>query len=72
MEDKAIDTLRNCTSQLLLSIKEDEKIKPDLGGNSMSKRKKLESLMALLNEAGDSLQTKPQEKKVLKQKKRRK
>ena len=25
--------------------------------------------MALLNEAGDSLQTKPQEKKVLKQKK---
>lgn len=64
VEKNAIDTLRNCLSQLLISINEGLNIRPEFK-NDMSKRKKLSQLMALLDEADDSKA--PKETKIFKQ-----
>jgi len=63
VEKSAIDTLRNCLSQLLVSITDGIKIRPEFT-KDMNKRKKLKHLMALLDEAGDSKA--PMETKVFK------
>jgi len=50
VESKAIDTLRNCISQLLISLKDNFKLTPEFEKGS-TKREKLEHLMALLDES---------------------
>lgn len=48
VESKAIDTLRQCLSQLILSLKEDKKVSPN-PAKGTTKREKLEHLMILLD-----------------------
>ena len=50
VENKAIDTLRDCLSQLIISLKDNIKLTPNFEKES-TKREKLEHLMALLDEA---------------------
>lgn len=48
VEAKAIDTLRNCLAQLILSLKEDKKVSPKFAKGT-TKHEKLEYLMTLLD-----------------------
>ena len=50
----AIDTLRNCLSTLIVSLDDSMKLEPEFT-KDMTKRQKLEHLMGLLDEAGDSV-----------------